>query len=293
MKLAVTPNHFDMCPNLLEAEADILIMGNTKFSNRLPYSFTLDEIKDVITLAHSNNKEVYITINIIVHNDLLIDIDHYLNKLKELDIDGLIFSDLSVYELAKKHNLIKYLIYHPETLNTNYYDPIFWEKEGIKSIIISKEITLDNLRIISRESTLPIGYIGHGYLNMFHSRRPLIENFFKYNNEEYQQFINNRNLTLIEQKRQESYPIFQDEHGTHIFREKPMKSFRELQALQTMLDFLIIDGIFLSTDDIVQATKDYHTLLTNNNQQTLNDIDDQYPEHDKGFLYKKTVYDKY
>ena len=95
------------------------------------------------------------------------------------------------------------LIYHPETLNTNYYDPQFWENKGIKGLTISKEITLDDIKEIAETSEIEISLIGHGHLNMFHSRRPLIENFFKYTKSEYDNITDNRNLRIIEEIRNE------------------------------------------------------------------------------------------
>jgi putative protease len=159
---------------------------------------------------------------------------------------------------------------------------------------ISKEITLEDLKDICKDRPLELSMIGHGHLNMFHSRRPLIENFFKYQRSEYEELINNKNLRIVEEIRNESYPIFQDRHGTHIFRDKALESFQEVNEIKKSLDVFIIDGIFKDTDYLIEVVKIYQTIIKEETQTLAEEQSKLYKEdHDSGFLYKKTVYDKY
>ncbi len=291
MKIAVTPIGPKEIEELSSSGADIFLIGNGLFGNRLAYSFSNLEIRNANNVIKSLNKEIYIVMNMIVHNENIIELTKFLDFIKELEVDGIIFGDLAVYQLAKKIKLEDLLIYNPETLNTNYYDPIFWSKQGIKGLTISKEITLDDIKQISKEKHLEISLIGHGHLNMFHSRRPLIENYFKYTHNEYEEYIENRNLKVVEEIRNESYPIFQDNQGTHIFRDKALESFQEVNTLSDSLDVFIIDGIFKNHEYLNKTIMYYKSLL--NNQGNAKDISKLYEgDHDSGFLYKKTVYDK-
>ncbi len=291
MKLAVTPIGINGIKQLSLNGADIFLIGNSTFGNRLVHSYSIQEILEANNLIKSLNKEIYIVINMIVHNKDLKSIKDFLNMTKEFDVDGIIFGDLGVYQLAKKIGIEDKLIYSPETLNTNYYDPIFWSGQGIKGLTISKEITLEDIKEISKDKSLEISLIGHGHLNMFHSRRPLIENFFKYTNKEYEEYIENRNLRVVEEIRDESYPIFQDNQGTHIFREKSLESFKEVKILNEYLDIFIIDGIFKDNKYLEKTVKYYKDILDNNIDCI--EVSKLYEgDHDSGFLYKKTVYDK-
>ena len=99
---------------------------------------------------------------------------------------------------------------------------------------------------------------------------------------------------MVEEIRNETYPVFQDEHGTHIFRDKAMESYKEIYQLQQMIDVFIIDGIFQDTEYLVETVGNYHTLLQSNQPDLADQISKKYAkDHDSGFLYKKTVYDKY
>lgn len=291
MKIAVTPFGLEGIKELSSNGADVFLIGNESLANRLAYSFSTEEITEANDLIKSLNKEIYIVLNMIVHNENLKDIKEFLHAIKKLEVDGIIFGDLAIYQIAKSFGIENLLIYSPETLNTNYYDPIFWSKQGIKGLTISKEITLDDIKQISKNKLLEISLIGHGHLNMFHSKRPLIENFFKFTNKEHDEYIENRNLKVVEEKRNESYPIFQDNQGTHIFRDKSLESFKEVNILSDYLDVFIIDGIFKDNEYLNKTTKYYHDLL--NNIGNAEDISKLYEgDHDSGFLYKKTVYDK-
>lgn len=293
MKLAVTAFHVEQVQRLLDQGADIIIAGNGTYANRLVQSFTNDELKEIASIVHADKKELYVPVNQMVHNNHLEELGKYLDALKEIPVDGILFGDVSIYQLAKERGLSKTLIYNPETLNTNQFDPIFWSKQGIQGITVAKEIPLSDVITICDASSILVSMIGHGHLNMFHSRRPLVENFFKYKDEEYEEYINNRKLRLVEEVRNESYPIFQDQHGTHIFREKPMQAFREILDLASHLDIFIIDGILMEETDVETILGHYNEILTTNDQDLASQIAAQYQTtHDHGFLYKKTVYVK-
>jgi len=295
MKIAVTPFNISSISELSENGADIFIIGNDKYANRLVASFSNEEIAKANNLIKSLNKEIYINLNLIIHNNDLDSFLEFLLFVKELNVDGIIFGDHAVYQMAKKIDLTSKLIYSPETLNTNYYDPIFWENRDIKGLTISKEITLEDIKIIAKNSNIEISLIGHGHLNMFHSKRPLIENYFKYTDIKYDKSFENRNLRLVEEKRNESYPVFQDSHGTHIFREKAMESYQEVNVLKDVLNLFIIDSIFKDTQYLLETLKNYNKILTSSNHQEISKaLSEKYKQnHDSGFLYKKTVYVKY
>jgi putative protease len=293
MKIALTVGSItELKEYVQDTKTDIYIIGNHRFANRLVGSFSIEEIKEAASFISSNKKELYINCNLIAHQQDLEPLYEFIKQLKTIKIDGILFGDVSVYRFAKELKMEQLLIYNPETLNTNSYDAVFWAKKGIKGLTIANEIPKEELLAITSHSTIETSYIGHGYLNMFHSRRPLIENFLKYNEQEYKEFIENRNLHLIEEIRNESYPVFQDDKGTHIFRDNIMKSFDEIIEFSKTLDVFIIDSILLEKSYIIKTVNHYYDILSG--KITVSDLGEEYHSlHDSGFLYKKTVYDKY
>lgn len=294
MNIVVTLQSITDIERLSEAGTDVFVIGNDEFANRLLSSFSNEEISQASTMIKALNKKLYINANLIVHNKDLDKMNEHLEFIKSLDVDGIIFGDIATYVLAKKLSIENLLIYNPETLNTNLYDPVFWNDKGIKGIVISKELTLIDILTITKSSPIETGIIGHGHLNMFHSRRPLIENYFKHADKEYDEYIENKSLRLVEEKRDEAYPVYQDKHGTHIFREKSTQSFNEIIELSESLNDFYIDGLFKDSEYLVGVVNDYKNIIKKNNLDFTKEISKKYQEnHDTGFLYKKTVYDKY
>ena len=82
--------------------ADAVYIGGQDYSLRAnANNFTLDEIKEAVEFAHNLNKKVYVTVNMIFHNEDLANLDNYLIKLDEIGIDSFIVSDFAVIEAIK------------------------------------------------------------------------------------------------------------------------------------------------------------------------------------------------
>ena len=73
-----------------------------------------------------------------------------------------------------------------------------------------------------------------------------------------------------------------------------MESYNEIIALSTSLDVFIIDAIFKDPNYLLDTVENYATILHKNSIKLAKKISEKNKEnHDSGFLYKKTVYDKY
>ena len=77
--------------------ADAVYIGGEYYSLRAnANNFTLDEIKEGVEFAHKLNKKVYVTVNMIMHNEDLNGLDEYLKALDLIGIDSYIVSDFAV-----------------------------------------------------------------------------------------------------------------------------------------------------------------------------------------------------
>lgn len=287
MKLAVTLTNKASIEPLIKAGSDIFVIGIDHLSHRMNTTFSVEEFITLVETIKRYDKEIYVNLNRIVHDEDLRLLEDTIKAIKTLPIDGIIYTDLAVFMLAEEFSLKERLIYAPETYSTHSYDLAFWSQEKIKSIVLSREVTLDEIEKISGKASLPIVFYGHGYINMFHSRRPLIENFFKHTgDEDSNEIVDRRNLTIVEEIRDEHYPIYQDEYGTHIFRAKPRESFSVLNRLKNVLDVFVIDSVLLDEKEFIEAVKNYRLALENKLGQDV--IDDYKEAYDQGFYFKKT-----
>lgn len=284
MKLIVTASN-DTIFSLLDKAIDGIILPIKNHAMRFGETFDLNDLASYIKQAHQKNKQLFVAVNAIYHEDKLDDLAETMMTLSTLAIDGIYFADLAVYEFAQSYGLKDKLIYYPETYVTNYQDMAFWASEQIKSAVLSREMTLEDIEAISKNSPLSVSIIGHGYLNMFHSKRRLIKTFFDYTKHKQKTDLTNQTYKIIEEIRDEAYPIYQDQFGTHIFREKPLASIRVFESLTPYVDNFIIDTQFYQNDVIYDIIDDYVALKAGHSIDAS-----KYDDHDDGFYYKKTVY---
>ncbi|MGB4613361.1 MAG: U32 family peptidase [Erysipelotrichaceae bacterium] len=250
-----------------------IIVGDDFHGTRLTKAFSHDEIIEINKLAKENDLKVYVKMNRMYEDKELDKALDYLKFLKTLDVN-IFYNDLSIYVLAKSINMEDRLVYDPDTIVTNSLDVNYHLSKGIYGVILSKEITKEEMVLISNNSNGRVGVIVHGYLNMSYSKRMLINNYFEHLNKDID-VDDKRSLYLIEQTRDGKMPIIEDSQGTMIFTEYVQESFDEIKELyENNVSMFIVDGIFLDSDKVVDAVKGYSNLL--------NDI-----EYDKNEYYEK------
>ncbi len=286
MKIAVTWQDKKNIKPLLQSGTSIFIVGLAPLAHRMKHPVDLDALPGVIDQIHQAGKSIWVNVNALLHEPQLDEAKRAIETLSTLNIDGLLFADLAVFNFADAVGLKDKLIYYPETYTTSDHDVRFWNDEGIQSLIVGREMTLNDIEAMAKTQSLPLSIVGHGYLNMFHSRRPLVENFFKHTNDQNPDDVKDkRSLTLVEEQRNEAYPIYQDAFGTHIFRAKPLASFKVLDKLKVWIDTLIIDGLFFDDVHVLSMINDYEQALRG-------EAVEGYKDYDDGFYFKKTGLNK-
>ncbi len=246
---------------LKEVKADGVIIADDYHGTRLAKAFSLADIKKISTICAELKLKLFIKMNRIYLDKELKKAEEYLNFLSELKITGIFYNDLAIYGLAKKLNLHNKLVYDPDTIVTNHFDVNYHLNKGIYGVILSKEITKEEMIDIAKNSLGRVGIIIHGYLNMSYSRRKLMENYFTFINKEVD-IDNRRDLYIVEETREGKMPILEDDHGTAIFTDYVQESFDEIKELENAgVSLFLVDGIFLETDCIMEAIKGYRLIL--------------------------------
>lgn len=301
LELIVSPTSYNLVKNC--EFCDAFILGEEQYSLRLAHYFSFEEIVDLIDICKNRQQKIYIAVNKIVHEAELNKIDKYLSELSKLNIDGIIFGDLGVYNLARKYKLENKLIYNPETYVTNYESTRFFAKKGIKRVSIAKEITLEDILLIGSKEIIEIDILGHGAVNMFHSMRDLVTNYFKFLKSNKTDKHTNEQLYLIEEIRDGKYPILEDQNGTHVFSEKDLCTINYLDMfIENHVSGIRIDGLFKKDEELLNIIKIYRKAISDyqvnkqvyvnkktNYLENLEKIENIRPFYE-GFLFKKTIY---
>ncbi|MFP4077792.1 MAG: peptidase U32 family protein [Bacillota bacterium] len=272
---------------LVHTGIDGVVLGVRPFAQRMRETYTPAALKSLVETAKSHGKAVFLNMNAIIHEGDLEALDYVFKEIRDLPVDGILFADLSVIEKASKYGLKHLLIYDAETYLTNHQDTFFWEDEAIQGVIGARQLTAEDILSIAKKSPLPFGIQGHGHVNMFHSARPLVENFFRHMGEKKPDQYNNTRLEMVEAKREdEPYPLYQDDFGTHVFRSKPMHSFNAFAAFKAELSYFIVDTLFYEASRVPIIARD---LVKARDEGVDASILKRYEDHDEGFLNKKTV----
>lgn len=271
----------------LSKYADGFIIGSDKFSTRLTKSFSIDEINEIISLTKSLDKEVFLNVNQMFTDKQLESFELIFKNINYKDLTGIVVADLGTMILLNNLGLNNKIIYNPETLLTNEIDFNFLSTDNILGAYIAKEITVDNILSIGLKKKYKMFIVGHGHLNMFYSKRHLLDSYKEFIGKE-ESYDNLQTLKIIEPKRDKTpFPIFQDKAGTHVFRSKVMNSFDYLDKLNQVVDYFVIDTLF--KDDVYGL--EILKLYNNFDEEKVEKIKENYKEQwDNGFLDNKTYY---
>ena len=131
--------------------ADAVYLGGKDFSLRAGAgNFSLTEMEEGISFAHARGARVLVAVNIFAHNQDLEKLPAYLEQLRELNVDGLIGADPGVIKLAR--DLVPQMPLHLSTQanNVNWASLQFWAEQGIKRVVLGRELTLSEIRQIGK-----------------------------------------------------------------------------------------------------------------------------------------------
>ena len=208
--------------------ADAVYFGGEMFSLRSGAgNLSIDEIREGVEYAHARGVQCHMAMNIFAHNEDLEPLKAYLERIKDIPVDAFIVSDPGVIMVIK--NVIPEAELHLSTQAnmTNYATAGFWYGQGVKRIVLARELTLDEIRRI-RENTpedMELEAFIHGAMCISYSGRCLLSNFMIGRDANRGQCAHpcRWKYRLEEEKRPgEYYPVEEDDRGTYIMNSKDL-----------------------------------------------------------------------
>ena len=155
--------------------ADAVYIGGPLLNLRAnAINFSMDELKEGIEYAHKLGKKVYVTVNILLYNKELQEVDNYLRELNKMKVDAIIISDPCIIEIARKYHLEIHLSTQQSTLN---YEAVeFWKKQGVTRIVLARECTKEDIQLIKEKVDIEIETFIHGAMCAGYSGRCVMSN---------------------------------------------------------------------------------------------------------------------
>lgn len=143
--------------------ADAVYIGGQAYSLRAnATNFSLEEIKEGCTFAHKLNKKVYLTLNIVFHNEDMQDVESYIDNVVACGIDAFIVSDPFIISYIKnKHKNVEV---HLSTQNStsNYKAVEYFKNEGVDRVVLAREVGKDGMKEIIEKTGMDIEVFIHG-----------------------------------------------------------------------------------------------------------------------------------
>ncbi|MBP7058758.1 U32 family peptidase, partial [Candidatus Gracilibacteria bacterium] len=162
--------------------ADAVYAGVPVFSLRARENdFTIDSVKEAVEYTHSIGKKIYLTLNIYPHNYKIPALLKAIRPLADLKPDAFIVADPGVISFCKEIAPEIPLHLSVQANTVNWASARFWHRSGIERIILSREITLNEIREIHEKNPgLELEFFVHGSICIAYSGRCLLSSYFTY-----------------------------------------------------------------------------------------------------------------
>ena len=158
--------------------ADAVYLGGWKYSLRSnAVNFSMEDIKEGVLFAHDHNVKVYITVNIVFHENDYDELVDYLKDLEKYKVDAIIASDIFILDLLKENNIN--LEFHLSTQSScmNKEAVKFFQKEGVKRVVLARECSKEDIKGIIDETGIDTEVFIHGAMCMGYSGRCTLSNY--------------------------------------------------------------------------------------------------------------------
>ena len=248
--------------------ADAVYIGGEAFGLRAKAkNFSMEEMREGIAFAHEHDVKVYVTANILAHNNDLAGVRSYFEELKEIKPDGLIIADPAIFEIAGE--VCPEIERHISTQanNTNYGTYNFWHKLGATRVVTARELSLEEIKEIRANipEDLEIETFIHGAMCISYSGRCLLSNYLvgRDANQGACTHPCRWKYSIVEETRPGEYmPVFENERGTYIFNSKDLCMIEHIpEILEAGIDSLKIEGRMKTALYVATVARTYRKAI--------------------------------
>lgn len=248
--------------------ADAVYIGGEVYGLRAKAkNFSKEDMIEGIKFAHEHGVKVYVTSNILAHNEDLEGVKEYFRELKEIKPDALIIADPAVFMLAKE--ICPDIERHISTQanNTNYGTYNFWYELGAKRVVSARELSLKEIKEIRANipDDLEIETFIHGAMCISYSGRCLLSNYFTGRDANHGECTHpcRWKYAVVEEQRPGEYlPVYENERGTYIFNSKDLCMIEHVpDLLDSGIDSFKIEGRMKTALYVATVARTYRKAI--------------------------------
>lgn len=248
--------------------ADAVYIGGEAFGLRAKAkNFSNQEIREGIRFAHERGVKVYITANILAHNEDLAGAEAYFKELGEIGPDALIISDPGIFDIARR--ILPDVDIHISTQanNTNYGTYQFWWRLGAKRVVSARELSLQEIRQIRENipEEMEIESFIHGAMCISYSGRCLLSNFLAGRDANHGACAHpcRWKYAVVEETRPGEYmPVYENERGTFLFNSKDLCMIEHVpEMMEAGIDSFKIEGRMKTALYVAAVARTYRRAI--------------------------------
>ena len=244
-------------------------------------NLTMDELKELLILAHSLNKKIYVTVNTIIKEDELDDCISFVKELYKIGVDGLILADYA---------LINYVIDNCSGMEAhistqagvkNLDDIKFFEELGARRCVVARENTIDEIKYFKANSNMPLEVFAHGALCVSYSGGCLMSSLLT---------LRSGNRGRCSQNCRREYTLYKN--GKPVDKKAFFLSMRDLNTSSNLkelinlgVDSIKLEGRMKSPEYVKIVTSEYRKKIDDNKYNTPLLETVFHRNYTKGFLF--------
>ena len=267
MELLAPAGNFEKFLTALHFGADAVYLAGGRFGLRaFAGNFSEEEMRQAVILAHSQNKKVYVTLNIIAKDKDFDGLNNYLNFLQEIDVDAVIVADIGMLQYIKKH--APKLCVHVSTQANiiNSYSAKLMVELGAKRLILARELSVEEIKEIRKNipNDIEIEVFVHGAMCMAYSGRCLLSNYLTGRDSNHGECVQacRWKYMVREVNREDELEVQEDENGAYIFNSKDLNMLEHLDILKEIgVDSIKIEGRMKSPYYVATVVNAYRKAL--------------------------------
>lgn len=257
----------DKLPYALHFGADAVYLGGKNFGLRaFSDNFDDEEMSKAISFAHSSGKKVYVTLNIFAKNADFGEMGEYVQKLVSFGADAAIISDPGVVDFVMKTAPKLDVHLSTQANTTNKYAAAFWAKQGVKRIVLARELTLDEIKEIKDYlgDDAEIEVFVHGAMCISYSGRCLLSTYLTPRDSNRGECVQacRWDYEIREKGKDGFLPISEDGRGSYILNSKDLCTMPFLdKIIEAGASSLKIEGRMKSAYYVGAAVRAYRKRI--------------------------------
>ena len=268
VELLVPASSLEVLKEAVIFGADAVYIGGDVYGLRAKAkNFSSDDMRKGVEFAHERNVKVYVTANILAHNEDLPLAYEYFEELKDIGVDALIISDPGVFSIAKEVWPEVEIHISTQANNTNYGTYNFWHKLGAKRVVSARELSMDEIKELRNNipDDLEIETFIHGAMCISYSGRCLLSNYFTgrdANHGECTHPCRWKYHVMEEQRPGEYLPVYENERGTYIFNSKDLCMIEHIpELIDAGIDSFKIEGRMKTALYVATVARTYRKAI--------------------------------